>query len=78
MNNKLKNNYWKPTPVWARKLGDALLGASTFVTGYGIANNWNKEFVMIALITGAVGKFLTNLFAESNTEENSMVNDKGK
>jgi len=55
--------YYKPTPAKLRKLGDALLGAATFVTGLSIISNY-KTVAIIAVIVGAVGKFMTNFFTE--------------
>ena len=59
----MKTNYWAPTPKWARKLGDALLATSTTITTYAICNDM-KGIALTALIMGAVGKFLSNLFTE--------------
>ncbi|MFZ4463774.1 MAG: hypothetical protein ACOYN5_07990 [Bacteroidales bacterium] len=56
--------YYQPTPKNVRRFGDALLGVSTFVSGYAMI----EEYVTIAvifLIVGAVGKFLTNFFTEN-------------
>jgi high-affinity K+ transport system ATPase subunit B len=57
-------NYWKPTPKKWRKIGDALLAVSTTVTTYAIADDWAKWLQVVALLTGVLGKFLTNLFSE--------------
>lgn len=46
-----------------RKLGDALLGASTTITGFAIAND-NKYIAYTALICGVLGKVITNLFTD--------------
>jgi hypothetical protein len=59
---KLKN-YYNPTPAKWRKLGDALLGVSTFITGLAIYEDV-KWVALIALFTGVVGKFLSNFFSE--------------
>lgn len=55
--------YYKPTPIKWRKLGDALLGTSSFITGYAIVNDL-KWVALTALGLGAVGKFLTDFFSE--------------
>jgi hypothetical protein len=60
---KMKQNYWHPTPKKWRKLGDALLASSTAITGFALYENV-KWVALTALITGVVGKFLTNFFAE--------------
>lgn len=64
---QLKNpmtHYWTPTPVKMRKLGDALLGVSTTITTYAIADEWAKWIQITALLLGAGGKFLTNFFSD--------------
>jgi hypothetical protein len=61
--NKMLRNYYKPTPTKWRKLGDALLGVSTIITTFAVYEN--VQWVAItALITGVVGKFLTNFFSK--------------
>jgi hypothetical protein len=60
---QLMNNYWAPTPIKMRKLGDALLGASTTITGFAIAND-NHYIAYTALICGVLGKVITNLFTD--------------
>jgi hypothetical protein len=54
-------NYYKPTPIKWRKLGDALLAVSTTITGYAMYENV-KWVALTALITGVISKFLTNFF----------------
>jgi hypothetical protein len=61
--SKMKNNYYSPTPKKWRKLGDALLGVSTTITGFAIYEN-EKWIALTALILGVIGKFLTNFFGE--------------
>ncbi len=63
MTLKTKNSYWQNTPKWARKLGDALLAVSTTVTTFAIYEE-AKWVAIIALLSGTLGKFLTNLFSE--------------
>lgn len=64
MKNKFGlKQYQKPTPKKLRKLGDALLAVSTFVSGTAIVNDM-KYIALAAVAVGAVGKFLTNFFAE--------------
>lgn len=60
---KMKKDYYSPTPKKWRKLGDALLGVSTTITGFAIYEE-AKWVAIAALIAGVVGKFLTNFFAE--------------
>lgn len=56
-------NYYKPTPPFWRKLGDAMLAASTTMTTYAIYNDM-KAIAITSLIIGTLGKFLSNLFSE--------------
>jgi len=60
---RMKRNYYNPTPKRWRKLGDALLGVSTTITGFAIYEE-AKWVAIVALIAGVVGKFLTNFFGE--------------
>lgn len=54
--------YAKPTPKKMRRLGDGLLLVSTLFTNEVMGD---KPFVAsVALVTGVVGKFLTNFFSE--------------
>ena len=54
--------YAKPTPKKMRRIGDGLLLVSTLFTNEVMGD---KPFVAsVALITGVVGKFLTNFFSE--------------
>lgn len=59
----IKQNYYNPTPRKWRKLGDALLGVSTTITGFAIYEE-AKWIAITALVLGVVGKFLTNFFGE--------------
>jgi len=68
MYNKMLKNYYKPTPVKWRKLGDALLAVSVTITGFAVYENV-QWVALTALITGAIGKFLTNFFKEDGTKE---------
>lgn len=60
---RMKKNYYGPTPKRWRKLGDALLGVSTTITGYAIMEDY-KWIAFSALILGVIGKFLTNFFSD--------------
>lgn len=57
---KLKN-YFEPTPKRFRVLGDSIAAASLFLAGLNIEN---PKTMLIIGICGAVGKFVTNFFAE--------------
>ena len=70
---QMKKNYYHPTPKKWRKLGDTLLAVSTAITGFAMYENV-KWVALTALITGVVGKFLTNFF----TEEEIQVNKRGR
>lgn len=53
--------YSKPTPKKLRRLGDGLLLVSTIFTNESMADK--PALASIALITGVIGKFLTNFFS---------------
>jgi len=59
----LKSRFYQPTPIKWRKLGDALLAVSTAITGYAMYEDI-KWIALTALLTGVIGKFLTNFFTE--------------
>ena len=66
--NKIKHirkHYYAPTPKRWRKLGDALLGVSTTITGFAIMEEY-KWLALSALALGVIGKFLTNFFKEDD------------
>jgi len=66
--SKLKDfqkHYYAPTPNRWRKLGDALLGVSTTITGFAIMEEY-KWLAISALSLGVIGKFLTNFFKEDD------------
>jgi len=65
MEKKLKfglGQYAKPTPKRLRRLGDGLLLASTILTNETMIDK--PAIASIALISGVIGKFLTNFFSE--------------
>lgn len=64
------NGYYKPTPAKLRKLGDALLGSSQFLTGYAIIMD-EKYIAIGCIVIGTIGKFLTNFFTEDRHESHS-------
>jgi len=67
MYNKMLKNYYKPTPAKWRKLGDALLAVSVAITGFAMYENV-QWVALTALITGVIGKFLTNFFKDDNNK----------
>ena len=64
---KSVSSYYQPTPLFWRKLGDGLLGISTFITGMAITADY-KTLAIISLAVGSIGKFLTNFFKDDTTE----------
>ncbi len=70
-------NYYKPTPIKMRKLGDALLACAALIGGGGLMAYDNlkdvyspKELKIIigaTLFIGIVGKFLTNFFSNNES-----------
>jgi hypothetical protein len=61
---KIWNRYWKPSSIKWRKVGDALLIVSTSITTYGIIGKWATYIPVISLITGILGKIITNFTKE--------------
>jgi hypothetical protein len=70
----LLSSYNKPTPAKFRKLGDALLSVSTMITGFAIYEDY-KWIAFIALLTGSVGKFLTNFYADKDGNGIADINE---
>lgn len=78
--NKLIKNYWKPTSIKMRKIGDSLLAVAALFGGGGlIAFDQLKEvysehelkiLIGSAIVLGIIGKFLTNFFTESKIDKN--------
>jgi hypothetical protein len=65
MEKKLRfgiGQYAKPTPKRLRRLGDGLLLCSTILTSETMIDK--PAIASIALISGVIGKFLTNFFSE--------------
>lgn len=65
---KLKQRYFAPTPKKWRKLGDALLGISTFISSFALYQNVHWV-VFTTMGIGIAGKFLTNFFTEDEVKE---------
>ena len=66
MEKKIKfdlSGYYKPTPKNLRKIGDALLGMSQFLTGYAVIMD-EKWVAIICIMIGTIGKGMTNFFTE--------------
>ena len=72
--NKLMKRYWTPTPKKWRKIGDSLLAVSTVLAIGGLwqfdnlkdvfTPNELKIMIVLSLVLGVIGKFLTNFFGE--------------
>lgn len=60
---RVTDNYYAPTPKWARKLGDALLAAGTTIATYAVTTN-NHTLALVAMWVGVGGKVLSNVFSE--------------
>jgi len=52
--------YWKPTPLLFRKIGDTFLGVSTLLASLEFEH---PKKSVIVLVCGIVGKVFTNLFS---------------
>lgn len=59
----MNNNYWKPTPLKMRKLGDAILSVGTTITTFAIYEEY-KWIAVISLLLTVIGKFLTNFYSK--------------
>lgn len=76
MEKKIKfdlSGYYKPTPKNFRKIGDALLGMSQFLTGYAVIME-EKWLAMICIMVGTIGKGMTNFFTEEVIPEDKGYN----
>jgi hypothetical protein len=72
--NKLMKRYWTPTPKKWRRIGDSLLAVSTVLSIGGLwqfdnlkdvfTSNELKVMIVLSLVLGVIGKFLTNFFVE--------------
>lgn len=70
------SNFWKKTPIWAKRLGNGLMAISVTGGGYALATDHKK--ISLALFACAiVGKFLTEFFddipATEDTEDVEKV-----
>lgn len=57
--------YFKPTPKKIRLIGDSLAAASLFVSGMTLMEGY-KEIAIFIAVSGWVGKFLSNMFADAD------------
>jgi hypothetical protein len=63
-------SYFQPTPKRFRILGDSLASASVMVSSYAIVNDM-KQVALLVLVSGWVGKFLTNFFTDETNNQNN-------
>lgn len=68
--------YWHPTPKKIRLFGDSLAAASVFVSTMTILEG-QKEISMIVFISGWVGKFLSNMFADDDKKADNNSSEAG-
>ena len=71
---KFMKRYWTPTPKKWRRIGDSLLAVSTVLAIGGLwqfdnlkdvfTPNELKVMIVLSIVLGVVGKFLTNFFKE--------------
>jgi len=71
---ELMKRYWTPTPKKWRRIGDSLLAVSTVLAIGGLwqfdnlkdvfTPNELKVMIVLSLVLGVIGKFLTNFFKE--------------
>lgn len=77
--NGLMCDYWKPTPKKWRKMGDALLAVASILSIGGLwqfdnlkdvfTSNELKVMIVLSIVLGVIGKFLTNFFVEDITQK---------
>jgi len=63
-----KKSYMKPTPRNLLKLGVAIRGIGTTITGAGILSD-NKVMAIIALVVMILGEFLIDFFGEDEKKD---------
>ena len=63
-------SYFQPTPKRFRILGDSLASASVMVSSYAIVNDM-KQVALLVLVSGWLGKFLTNFFTDETNNQNN-------
>ena len=57
------SNFWKKTPVWAKRMGNGLMAVSITGGGYALASN-SQKIALVLFGCAIVGKFLTEFFAD--------------
>lgn len=57
------SNYFKPTPKRIKIFGDSLAGSAVFIATISMVSGYEKIAIAVA-VTGMVGKFLSNFFAD--------------
>lgn len=60
-------NFWKKTPVWAKRLGNGLMAISVTGGAYALATD-NKKISLALFGCAVAGKFLTEFFADEPAE----------
>jgi hypothetical protein len=70
MANASIKSYFQPTPKRFRILGDSLASASVMVSSYAIVNDM-KQVALLVLVSGWLGKFLTNFFTDETNNQNN-------
>jgi hypothetical protein len=78
-NKKILSDYYKPTPVKWRKIGDSILYGCGVIGATGLIGfdelkdvfspKELKILIGAVLILGFVGKFITNFFKEETNED---------
>ena len=53
--------YFEPTPKRFRVLGDSLAAVSLFIASFNVDH---PKFMLACVVTGAIGKFITNFFTD--------------
>lgn len=64
-------DYYLPTPAKIRKIADAILAGTTFISSSSMIMDL-KTLAVAALIAGALAKFLSNFFTDNDNDSHSQ------
>jgi hypothetical protein len=68
-------NIWKkinlPTPKKWKQIGKAFIAVNGFLATFTMLVGWSHWIAIGALVTGAIGYFITALFTEKETEKST-------
>lgn len=76
MRKTFLKRFQSKTPKFMIRIGNALLGISTTITGFAFYAD-NGKLALIALISGVLGKIITSLFVEDDFKRYRRGHDEG-